>query len=277
MATAPPPAPRSRYERKSALSAALLVLAAHLVPGAGHAESPTRPLETPISGIRFQPEAIQALQRDNFANPGLLWMDQGRALWHEPAGPAGHSCASCHGDDGQGIRDAAAGYPRYAAELGRLINVEQRINACRTRHQQAEPLTYESDALLALTTFVASLAAGTPVAVAIDGPARSHFDAGRAYYYQRRGQLNLACHHCHDQNWGKMLRGDRISQGHGNGYPAYRLEWQTLGSLHRRFRACNLAIRAEPLDAGDPRYVDLELFLAWRAAGLPLEAPAVRR
>jgi sulfur-oxidizing protein SoxA len=74
-----------------------------------------------------------------------------------------------------------------------------------------------------------------------------------------------------------MLRGDRISQGHGTGYPAYRLEWQTLGSLHRRFRACNLAIRAEPLDAGDPRYVDLELFLAWRAAGLPLEAPAVRR
>lgn len=230
-----------------------------------------------MSGSHFQPEAIQALQKDAFANPGLLWLDEGRELWQAPVVPRGQSCAACHGDDGQGIRGAAAGYPKFAAELDRLISLEQRINACRTRHQQAEPLAYESQTLLALTTFVASLAAGTPVAVAIDGPARPHFDAGRDYYLQRRGQLNLACHHCHDRNWGKWLRGDRISQGHGTGYPTYRLEWQTLGSLHRRFRACNLAIRAEPLAAGDPRYVELELYLAWRAAGLPLEAPAVRR
>ena len=111
----------------------------------------------------------------------------------------------------------------------------------------------------------------------IDGPARRFFEAGRDDYYRRRGQLNLACHHCHELNWGRMLRGDRLSQGHGTGYPAYRLEWQTLGSLHRRLRACNLAIRAQALPYGAPEYVNLELFLAWRAAGLFLEAPAVRR
>ena len=32
-----------------------------------------------------------------------------------------------------------------------------------------------------------------------------------------------------------MLRGDRISQGHPNAWPAYRLEWQTFGSLHPSF------------------------------------------
>jgi sulfur-oxidizing protein SoxA len=264
-------------KRRSALGAGFLLLAGLLGPGPNAAESTRRPLEAPISGTQFQSEAIQALQRDDFANPGLLWLDQGRALWQTPTSAGTPSCASCHGDDGAGIRGAAAGYPKFDAQLGRLINVEQRINACRTHHQQAEALPHESEALLALTTFVVSHAAGAPADVNIDGPARAHFDAGRAYYHERRGQLNLACHHCHDRNWGKMLRGDRISQGHGTGYPAYRLEWQTLGSLHRRFRACNLAIRAEPLPAGDPRYVDLELFLAWRAAGLPLEAPAVRR
>ena len=100
---------------------------------------------------------------------------------------------------------------------------------------------------------------------------------GRNYFFRRRGQLNLACHHCHDRNWGKMLRGDRISQGHGNAFPAYRLEWQTLGSLHRRFRDCDVGVRAQPHEAGSGIYTSLELYLARRAAQLPMESPGVRR
>ncbi|MEO1119422.1 MAG: sulfur oxidation c-type cytochrome SoxA, partial [Pseudomonadota bacterium] len=61
------------------------------------------------------------------------------------------------------------------------------------------------------------------------------------------------------------------------GYPAYRFEWQSLGSLHRRLQFCNAGVRAETLPGGHPTYLDLELYLAWRAGNLPLEAPAVRR
>jgi hypothetical protein len=82
------------------------------------------------------------------------------------------------------------------------------------------------------------------MSVAIDGPARPFFDAGRALYHQRQGQLDLACAQCHDQSWGKRLRVERISQGHATGFPIYRLEWQTLGSLHRRLRACFQGVRA---------------------------------
>ena len=44
------------------------------------------------------------------------------------------------------------------------------------------------------------------------------------------------------------VRGDRISQGQSDGWPAYRLEWQKMGSLARRLRACSLGVRADRID-----------------------------
>src|SRR5438445_360773 len=101
-------------------------------------------------------------------------------------------------------------------------------------------------------------------------------DAGRATFYRRQGQLNLACNQCHDDNWGRRLAGNVVPQAHPTGYPLYRLEWQSLGSLQRRLRGCLTGIRAEPYEYGAAELVDLELFLMWRARGMPFEAPAVR-
>jgi L-cysteine S-thiosulfotransferase len=138
-------------------------------------------------------------------------------------------------------------------------------------------LAYESDALLALTAFVTLQSKGMARNVAIDGAAQPFFARGKTFYETRQGQLNLACGQCHDDNVGRKLRGDRISQGQTDGWPAYRLEWQTAGSLHRRLRACSLGVRAEILDAGSPEYLALELYLAWRGETLPVAAPGVRR
>lgn len=229
------------------------------------------------SGKAFQLPETQALQDDNFANPGQLWIDKGSQLWAEPAGAADKSCANCHELTGEDLRGIAARYPIYSKKAKRLVNLEQQINICREQYQKASPLAYESEQLLALTTFVANLSIGYQMNVSIDAQTRSNFESGRAYYYKKRGQLNLACNQCHEQNWGQMLRGDRISQGHSNGYPTYRFEWQSLGSLHRRIRDCDEGVRAEPFDFGSDEYVNLELFLAWRATGLEIEAPAVRR
>ena len=116
-----------------------------------------------------------------------------------------------------------------------------------------------------------------PVKVTIDWQNQSNFERGRQLYSRRIGQMNLACTHCHDRNWGKRLLAETISQGHGTAYPAYRLEWQSVGSLQRRIRACYFGVRAEMPDYGAPELLDLELFLAWRAGGLAVETPGVRR
>jgi L-cysteine S-thiosulfotransferase len=67
-----------------------------------------------------------------------------------------------------------------------------------------------------------------------------------------------------------------IPQAHPTGYPLYRLEWQSLGSLQRRLRNCLTGMRAVPYAYGAQEMTELELFLARRARGLTLETPAVR-
>ena len=61
-----------------------------------------------------------------------------------------------------------------------------------------------------------------------------------------------------------------------NGFPIYRLTWQTLGSRHRMFQWCNEAVRATPYPFGAEPYLS-RAFLRYRGAGLPVETPAVRR
>ena len=269
---------RPGAERRRAALAVLLVFSSATVAAEtrsfdDHADlSP----EQARSGFEFLTPESQALQRDSFANPGFLWVDKGKAFFNEASGDA--SCDSCHGEGGpRRLAGAAARYPAFDRESGRLLNLEGRINRCRERHQHLPALAYETEQLLALTAYVAHLSSGAPYAVSIDGAARPSFENGRRYFFQRKGQLNLACNQCHDDHWGGMLRGDRISQGHGNAYPAYRLEWQGLGSLHRRIRDCDLGVRAEPHALGSDVYVGLELYLAWRAKGLLVESPGIRR
>jgi sulfur-oxidizing protein SoxA len=225
------------------------------------------------SGYTFLTADTQALQDDPFANPGLLWVDRGSALFQSTL-ESEASCASCHE---AGLRGVAASYPAIDDSSGELLNLEGRINQCRTQHQSLDALPYESDELLALTAYVANQSRGFPASVDITGPAAAAYQRGYDYFQTRRGQFNLSCQQCHTENWGKQLRGDTISQGHGNGFPAYRLEWQSLGSLQRRLRDCDTGVRAEPLPFGDPRYIDVELYLAARSQGLALESPAVRR
>jgi sulfur-oxidizing protein SoxA len=229
------------------------------------------------SGIEFASAETRALQQDDFANPGMLWVVRGEKLWNADAGRGGNSCASCHGNAAASMKGVAARYPVIDPGAARLVNVEERINLCRVRHQDAAPFKHESDELHALAAYVSHQSRGMPMKVAIDWQNRNHFERGRELYHRRVGQMNLACTHCHDRNWGKRLLGETISQGHGNAFPAYRLEWQTLGSLQRRIRACFYGVRAEMPDYGAPELLDLELYLAWRAQGLPVETPGVRR
>jgi sulfur-oxidizing protein SoxA len=260
----------------------LLFLIMVFVPAANAAEAqkPSEEAQKPRpvrSGLEFAGAGVRAMQDDDFANPGMLWVARGEKLWSEPAGKSGKACAGCHGDARTSMKSVAAHYPKVDPGAGRLVNIEGRINLCRTRNQGAEPLQYESDELLGLTAFVAHQSRGMPVAVALDAQNQRNFERGRDFYHRRQGQMNLSCSHCHDRNWGKKLAAETVSQGHGNAYPVYRLEWQAAGSLHRRFRSCLFGIRAELLPQGSEEFLNLELYLAWRAGGLPVETPGVRR
>jgi sulfur-oxidizing protein SoxA len=228
------------------------------------------------SGYSFMTSDTQKIWDDDTANPGMLWVLDGEALWNGKAGATAKSCADCHQDARASMKGIAARYPAFDQALGRPVNLDQRINLCRAQHQQATPLAYESHDLLALSAFVARQSRGLAITSGADPQLEPFVARGRELFMRRQGQLNLGCANCHDDNWDKHLAGSAITQGQPTGYPLYRLEWQSLGSLQRRMRACMTGIRAQAYDYGASELVELELYLMSRARGMPIETPAVR-
>jgi L-cysteine S-thiosulfotransferase len=256
--------------RRCLLALCLLLPAAGLTGAAGIAPAERR------SGLDFVSPQTRSLQEDDTSNPGMLWVLEGAQLWREAAGPAGSSCADCHGAAEETMRGVAARYPAFDAARGLPIDLQGRINQCRGERQGAAPFPLESQELLSLTAFVAHQSRGMAVAPAEDERLAPFVENGRRLFAQRLGQLDLACADCHDDRWGQRLSGSLIPQAHPTGYPLYRLEWQTVGSLQRRIRNCMIGVRAEPFAFGAREMVDLELFLMRRAQGLPIETPGVR-
>ena len=228
------------------------------------------------SGYQEMGPALQKMQDDDTANPAMLFVQVGAAAWAAKAGAAGKSCADCHGDAAVSMKGVAARYPAVAPAPAGPVDLEGRINLCRTVHQQAPALVAESDDLLALSAFVTLQSRGLPIAPP-DDPALAALRAqGRDLYERRQGQLNLSCANCHDDNAGHRLAGAVIPQGHPTGYPIYRLEWQALGSIARRLRNCVVGMRAEPWQPGATEYLALEAYLMDRARGMALDGPGVR-
>ncbi|MEO7548625.1 MAG: sulfur oxidation c-type cytochrome SoxA [Ramlibacter sp.] len=231
--------------------------------------------DTRRSGYEDMGAPTQAIQRDDGANPGMLWVKDGELLWNTPTGPR-PSCAGCHGAAATTMRGVAARYPAWDTGLARPVNLGTRINLCRQRHQQLTAMASDDAHLLSLEAYVGHQSRGMPITPDPDprlAPARAR---GAERFAQRIGQLDLSCAQCHDQNAGGRLAASLIPQAHPTGYPLYRLEWQALGSLQRRLRGCMTGVRAEPFAAGSLEMVELELHLATRAMGMALETPAVR-
>jgi sulfur-oxidizing protein SoxA len=254
--------------RAVALSAAVLLAVAMAVSG-------EIPLSERRSSYQDMSAGTRAMQDGDTDNPGMLWVLDGEALWRAKAGKVGIACAGCHGDAEKSMMGVAARYPAFDAKRATAIDLAGRINICRTERQGAPEMKRESRELLALTALVARQSRGLPI-VSEDERMSPFIQTGRAIYHTRQGQLDLACAQCHDDNWGKKLAGITLPQGHPTGYPLYRLEWQTLGSLQRRLRNCMIGIRAEPYAYGSPEFVALEAYLMWRARGMAMESPAVR-
>jgi sulfur-oxidizing protein SoxA len=261
-----------RFARAIVVAAVLIAAATAIAP----LSATEIPQTERRSGYTFMTPDTQKIQDDDTANPGMLWALDGEGLWKRKAGEAGKACADCHSDARASMKGVAARYPAFDKTLGRPVNLEQRINLCRARHQQATPLAYESRDLLALAAFVAEQSRGDAIAPGAAPELEPFVAKGRDFFMRRQGQLNLGCTNCHDDNWDKHLAGSAVTQALPTGYPIYRLEWQSVGSLQRRLRNCITGMRALNYDFGAPELVELELYLMSRARGMPIETPAVR-
>ena len=53
-------------------------------------------VDTIYSGWHYREDETRDLQRDDFDNPGMVFVDRGLDLWNEAIGTNGESCAGCH-------------------------------------------------------------------------------------------------------------------------------------------------------------------------------------
>jgi sulfur-oxidizing protein SoxA len=285
----------NKKNRIGAVSAAALVAAVLAVPSlAGpdedqlivndeiemitEAEAPAHMeyMSTIYSGWRFRSDETQAVQMDDFENPGIAGVESAMEVWETAEGSEGKSCASCHDDVETSMEGIKAVYPKWNEEAGEVRTLQMQVNHCRTERMGAEAWKYDSNDALNMESLLAYVSRGTPVNVAIDGPAQSTWEQGKEIYYTRYGQLEMACANCHEDNYGNMIRADHLSQGQINGFPVYRLKNTKLNGVHSRFKGCVRDTMAETFSTGSPEFVALELYVASRGNGLSVEGPSVR-
>ena len=233
-------------------------------------------MDTIYSGWVFRSDETQAMQADDFTNPGILDAEAGVELWNAVDGTEGKSCASCHGAIEEGMKGVRAVYPKWNEAAGEVRTMEMQVNDCRKTRMGAEPYKYVSGQMGRIVSAISMQSRGEPVNVAIDGKAAETWAKGQELYYTRTGILDLSCASCHEENYGNMIRADHLSQGQINGFPVYRLNNAKINQVHDRFKGCVRDTRAETYNPGSPEFIALELYVASRGNGLSVEGVSLR-
>lgn len=221
------------------------------------------------ANMRKQWEDIMQFPPYDFA------VDDGKTAFEKPFAN-GKTYADCFPNKGVGIRQT---FPYFDARTGEIITLDLAINRCREANGE-KPLKYQVGEMAALTAYMSDSSRGKPFEIKIpdDPRARAAFEAGKQYFFTRRGQLNFSCASCHVNAAGERLRGDILAPALGilASFPLYRSDWGSMGTIDRRFISCNQQTRAEPLPPQDPVYRNLEYYLSYMSNGIPIAGPGTR-
>jgi sulfur-oxidizing protein SoxA len=213
--------------------------------------------------------------------PYEVGLENGKTLWNTPF-ENGKTFASCFKNGGKNI---AQGYP-YWDETGKQVRTaEMDLNDCLKRNGEKEFTDLDKDQatrvkLAELTAYFYSLSKGQRIKIDLSKPgALAAYEKGKQFWWAKRGQLNFACADCHMEIAGKNFGGNQplsAALGHTTAWPAQRLEWDRIETLHQRYATCNSQVRAKPLAHNGEEYRNLQLYETFMASDLPLTAPAMR-
>jgi len=218
--------------------------------------------------LRMQWESME-----EFA-PYELSIETGEQLFNT-AFKNGKTYASCFKKSSKGI---SQNYPYFDNKRGEIITLPVAINDCRKKNGE-EPLKYKKGKMADLMSYMTFVSRGNKINIKVNGTAATEaYEKGKQFYYARRGQLNMACAHCHVDNSGMRIRGNVLSTGLGQTthFPVYRSKWGSVGTLHRRIAGCNKQVRAKPFKAQSEEYRSLEYFMTYMNNGLEINGPGSR-
>ena len=201
-------------------------------------------------------------------------VEDGEEMWNTPFAN-GKGYVDCF-PDGPAQRK---NYPRWDDARKMVVTLELAINECREKHGEP-PLKYSKGPITRLSAYMSYESRGQVTDVQIPNADALHaYNAGKSFYFARRGQLNFSCAQCHMESPGQHVRTDILSPalGHTTGWPVYRSKWGELGTLHRRFGGCNEQVRAKKFKAQSEEYRNLEYFLTHMSNGIEYNGPSARK
>lgn len=238
---------------------------------------PATPFDDFINGVySIDPESrAQWEDIEEFA-PYELNISNGETLFNTPFAN-GNSYADCFENGGIGIRQ---NYPYFDTDRGEVITLELAINECREANGE-KPLKWKRGPIADISAYMAYTSRGNVFDIKIpdDPRALAAYDRGKKHFYQKRGQLNMACADCHKFYAGNLVRADKLSPalGHLTHFPVYRSKWGGMGTTHRRYGGCNGQVRAKSYPAQSEEYRALEYFHTYMSNGLESNGPGARK
>jgi sulfur-oxidizing protein SoxA len=238
----------------------------------------------------------QMLKEDPWSNPALLDADRGEALWTTKRGSKNVSLEGCDLGKGPGVVDGAfAELPRYFADADKVMDLETRLLWCMEQLQgfnRADLIKRPHPGggqpvkdLGAIATFVASKSNGEKFAAKLAHPKEKEAVAlGEALFNRRSGPFDFSCATCHADE-GKRIRLQGLPQlakpeeakkviGE---WPAYRVSSTHVMTMQHRLYDCYWQMRMPELEMGSDVSVALIAYLADRASGGEISAPAMKR
>jgi len=224
--------------------------------------------------------ALDPVKRENWVEieefpPYELNLTNGEEMFNTPFAN-GKTYADCFENGGIGIRQ---NYPYFDTERGEVITLELAINECREANGE-KPLKWKRGPIADISAYMAYTSRGKVFDIKIpdDPRALAWYERGKKHFYQKRGQLNMACADCHKFYSGNMVRNEILSPaiGHLTHFPVYRSKWGAMGTTHRRYGGCNAQVRAKPYPAQSEEYRALEYFHTYMSNGLAINGPGAR-
>jgi sulfur-oxidizing protein SoxA len=235
----------------------------------------------------------QMLMEDN---PGELWIDQCRKLFHEPRGPKNATLERCDFGLGAGkLEGASTKLPRYFADTGEVQDLESRLLTCMTELQgfrredlmqrAISPAGSNGSDVEALALYITSRSNGMKMDVALDHPkVREMYKAGEYLFYRRSGQTDFACVQCHGESNKRIRLQDLVNmtdtpqiQEVVATWPAYRGAHFVVRTMQWRLYDCFWQMRLPELKYVSDTSIALTTYLHYQGNGAVIKVPGFKR
>jgi|SRR5688572_8920459 len=229
-------------------------------------------------------------------NPGELWIERGKTLFHQRRGPKNASLEQCDFGMGPGkLEGAAARLPRYFPDTDKVQDLETRLITCMVELQgysradlvktAISPAGSNGSDMEALALYVTSRSNGMKVNVSLNHQKEHEaYKAGEYLFFRRAGQTDFACVQCHGEA-GKRIRLQDLlhmtdkkgAQEVASTWPAYRGGHYVIRTMQWRLYDCFWQMRLPELAYGSDVSIALTTYLNYQGNGAVIRVPGFKR